>query len=59
MGFITGVQCDKCGKRMFWNVVWAKKYLVKFSREKGWSIGKEKIHCPECKNEKKENTNHE
>lgn len=55
---IMGAQCDKCGARALWNNHSPKKYLVRWLRKDGWSIGKvetdenghhrERTLCPLC-----------
>jgi len=48
MSIYTGIECDKCKAKSEWKDAIAKKYVVSWAREKGWSIGK-KILCPVCK----------
>lgn len=48
----SGFYCDICGISMEKRAttsesIPSKTYLVKFAREKGWSMGKQ-ILCPEC-----------
>ena len=52
MGFIAGVQCDKCGVAQVWSWNAGKKYITIWAREEGWKIGKF-VTCPKCAKEKR------
>lgn len=52
MAYFTGVECDKCGNTLAWNAIWPKKWVEKWAREAGWTIG-QKCLCPKCKQQKK------
>ena len=54
----SGYSCDNCGVAGEYNKSideWlpSKKWLIKFARENGWSVGKQ-ILCPRCKKRRKE-----
>ena len=52
MAYFSGVSCDKCGAKIGYMFVWAKKYLQKWARKEGWTIGKQCL-CLKCKKVKK------
>lgn len=48
MSVYTVIECDKCGEQD-WYVYTGKTHIIRWSREDGWSIGKQ-ILCPSCRN---------
>lgn len=48
MGFFTGAKCDKCGQGIAFVGVSAEKYITKWVRSQGWTVGKQ-VLCPKCK----------
>lgn len=48
MAIFTGIECDKCGKTLAWVGTVAKRYVVAWARQKGWSVGKQ-ILCSHCR----------
>ena len=57
MGYFSGYICDECGVMEYIDTAtkspYNKKTLVDSARRNGWSIGKEKIVCPNCRKEKR------
>jgi arsenate reductase-like glutaredoxin family protein len=52
MAFYSGVQCDRCKNTLGWMANWAKKYVIRWARNEGWSFGKQAL-CPDCRKAKK------
>lgn len=50
------VVCDKCGTRIAFAGALSEKWAIRFSRESGWSCGKQHL-CRECR-KKKQEANH-
>jgi len=46
MAILAGVQCDKCGRSVMWQHS-SKFWIIKWSRTRGWQIGKH-VTCPDC-----------
>lgn len=44
---LSVVQCDLCGNQIAYRH-YGKTHIIKWVREKGWSVGKT-IKCPKCK----------
>lgn len=50
----SGYECDKCGVQVVYggyklSPPATKVHLIRFARRDGWSVGKEKILCPNCR----------
>lgn len=52
MVMFSCVKCDKCGTVLPFHFVFSKGDLTRWSREKGWSIGKQEL-CPKCRRKRK------
>ena len=50
MAIYATVECDLCGRSISWEHV-AKKHVIRWAREKGWSVGTT-IKCDQCKKKK-------
>lgn len=53
---VTGIICDSCHYYLVWNHN-GKMRIIKWAREKGWSIGKQTL-CPMCRKKRKSGANH-
>lgn len=51
--FFSGCICDKCGASIYWKTgkrpPLNKGELTRYIRKEGWSVGKDKILCDECR----------
>lgn len=53
MGFLSGLQCDRCGARVMYHEESStvpKWLLERRGRRNGWSSGK-RVLCPRCRRE--------
>lgn len=50
MAVYAVIECDRCGKTSWYGHI-GKTYILKWSRENGWSIGKQHL-CPNCRKKK-------
>ena len=52
--FFSGCICDKCGALIYWRrgnnrPPYNKGELTTMLRKEGWSVGKDKVLCEECR----------
>lgn len=57
MAFYSGFRCDKCGttyesEGFDASAVHSITHLKRHARMYGWSVGKDKILCPNCRTKK-------
>ncbi len=49
----TTAICTHCGTEVYCRGICTQKTMVSLLRKAGWSVGKEKLLCPNCRRKRK------
>lgn len=53
MGYLTIIQCDKCGTSLYYKGIISEKTVVQKTLQYNWRIANNQIICDECISERK------